>query len=56
MLGDGGRRIKEIGMRARVELEKHLERRVHLFLHVKVQPKLARDRGQFSAMGLDYDV
>ena len=56
VLGAGGRRIKEIGMRARVELEKHLEHRVHLFLQVKVQPKWPDDRGQFSAMGLDYDV
>lgn len=56
VLGAGGRRIKEIGMRARIELEKHLECRVHLFLQVKVQPKWPDDRGQFSALGLDYDV
>ncbi|HEY1720866.1 MAG TPA: GTPase Era [Magnetospirillaceae bacterium] len=55
VLGAGGRRIKEIGSRARVELEKHLERRVHLFLQVKVDPRWPDDRGQFSSIGLDYD-
>ena len=56
VVGAGGRRIKEIGSRSRAELEKNLERRVHLFLQVKVDPRWADDRGQFQAMGLDYDV
>lgn len=55
VLGAGGRRIKEIGSRSRAELEKHLERRVHLFLQVKVSPRWPDDRGQFSSIGLDYD-
>ncbi|HVY03258.1 MAG TPA: KH domain-containing protein, partial [Caulobacterales bacterium] len=55
VLGAGGRRIKEIGSRARSELEKHMDRRVHLFLQVKVDPRWPDDRGQFSSIGLDYD-
>ncbi len=47
VLGAGGRRIKEIGMRARGELEKHLEQRVHLFLQVKVQPRWADETWPF---------
>src|SRR5262249_48575897 len=35
VLGKGGQTIKEIGAKARAELEQMLERRVHLFLHVK---------------------
>jgi len=56
VVGAGGRRIKEIGSRSRAELEKNLERRVHLFLQVKVEPRWAEDRGQYQALGLDYDV
>ena len=56
VVGAGGKRVKEIGSRARFELEKHLERRVHLFLQVKVDPRWADDRGQFKALGLDYDA
>ncbi len=56
VLGAGGRRIKEIGSRARLELEKHLERRVHLFLQVKVEPRWPDDRGQYQSLGLDYDA
>ena len=36
VLGKGGARIKSIGERARLELTRILERKVHLFLHVKV--------------------
>ena len=56
VLGAGGRRIKEIGSRARFELEKHLERRVHLFLQVKVEPKWPDNRDQYQSLGLDYDA
>lgn len=36
IIGEGGRRLKEIGRRARLELEKFLGKRVFLELHVKV--------------------
>lgn len=55
-LGDGGRRIKAIGARARTELERMLERRVHLFLFVKVRAGWAEDRERYAALGLDYDA
>jgi GTP-binding protein Era len=56
VLGDGGARIKAIGARARAELERALERRVHLFLFVKVRERWGEDRDRFAALGLDYDV
>jgi GTPase len=56
VLGEGGQRIKMIGARARAELEHMLERRVHLFLFVKVRENWIEDRERFAALGLDYDV
>jgi GTP-binding protein Era len=56
VLGEHGRRIKAIGARARAELERMLERRVHLFLFVKTRERWDEDRERFRALGLDYDV
>jgi GTP-binding protein Era len=56
VLGDGGRRIKAIGAGARQELERLLERRVHLFLFVKVRDGWAEDPERFAALGLDYNA
>jgi GTPase len=56
VLGEGGRRIKAIGGQARAELEHMLERRVHLFLFVKVRENWIEDRERYTALGLDYDV
>jgi GTPase len=56
VLGEAGRRIKAIGARARAELERMLERRVHLFLFVKVRQNWGEDRERFAALGLDYDA
>ena len=56
VIGAGGSRIKEIGQRARAELEALLDRRVHLFLNVKVAEGWAEKRGFYSAWGLDYDA
>ncbi len=56
VLGDHGQRIKSIGARARAELEQMLERRVHLFLFVKVRENWGEDRERFAAIGLDYEV
>jgi GTP-binding protein Era len=56
VLGDKGQRIKAIGARARAELERMLERRVHLFLFVKVRAGWVEDRERFAAIGLDYDA
>jgi GTPase len=56
VLGEGGQRIKAIGARARAQLEHLLERRVHLFLLVKVRKDWIEDRDRYAALGLDYDV
>ena len=54
VLGKGGARIKQLGQAARLELSEQLGRKVHLFLHVKVKPDWAEDRGVYRDMGLDW--
>jgi GTP-binding protein Era len=54
VLGKGGSRIREIGAAARAELAQMLGRKVHLFLHVKVNPKWEEDRGLYRDIGLDW--
>jgi GTPase len=54
ILGKGGQQIKKIGETARLELEAQLGRRVHLFLHVKVNPGWSEDRTVYRDMGLDW--
>jgi GTP-binding protein Era len=54
VLGKGGSRIKEIGRHAREQLSELLGRKVHLFLHVKVNPKWEEDRGLYRDIGLDW--
>jgi GTP-binding protein Era len=54
VLGKGGSRLKAIGQAAREAISEHLQRRVHLFLHVKVNPKWDEDRGLYREIGLDW--
>jgi len=54
VLGEGGRQIKRIGERARGELERLLDCRVHLFLFVRVKEDWTEDRERYEAMGLEY--
>ena len=54
VLGKGGQQIKAVGSAAREELEASLERRVHLFIHVKVAPKLADDPARYRELGLEF--
>jgi GTP-binding protein Era len=54
VLGKGGQTIKKIGALAREELEEMLERRVHLFLFVKVREKWLDDPERYQEMGLDF--
>jgi GTP-binding protein Era len=56
VLGDGGKRIKTIGARARAELGAMLDRRVHLFLFVKVRENWLDDPERYRAMGVDFNV
>jgi len=54
ILGKGGSRLKEIGSAARAEISIFLGCRVHLYLHVKVDPKWDEDRGLYRDIGLDW--
>ena len=54
VLGRGGQQIKRVGAESRKELEHILERRVHLFLFVKVREKLRNDPERYREMGLDF--
>jgi len=56
VLGEGGKRIKTIGARARAELSAMLDRKVHLFLFVKVRDNWLDDPERFRAIGIDYNV
>jgi GTP-binding protein Era len=56
VLGEGGKRIKTIGARARAELGAMLERKVHLFLFVKVREGWLDDPERYRAIGVDYNV
>jgi GTP-binding protein Era len=55
-LGQGGQKIKTIGAKARAELETLLDRRVHLFLFVKVRDNWIEDPERYAALGLDYNA
>ena len=54
VIGKGGRRLKEIGAAARAQIAEHLGRPVHLFLHVKVNPRWDEDRSLYEEIGLDW--
>jgi GTP-binding protein Era len=54
VLGKGGTRIKEIGAKARAELQTVMGVRVHLYLHVKVKPDWEDDRTLYRDIGLDW--
>ena len=54
VLGKGGSRIKTVGEAARRQLEEAYERRVHLFLFVKVRENWLDDPERYQAMGLEF--
>ena len=54
VVGKGGARLKAIGQAAREAIAEHLGRKVHLFLHVKVNPRWGEDRGLYEDIGLDW--
>jgi len=54
VIGKGGQRLKAIGAAAREEIAHHLGRPVHLFLHVKVNPRWDEDRGLYRDIGLEW--
>ena len=54
VIGKGGSRLRTIGERARAQISEHLGRRVHLFLHVKVNPRWDEDRSIYREIGLEW--
>ncbi|MDP1738748.1 MAG: GTPase Era [Caulobacter sp.] len=56
IIGDKGQTLKWIGSASREELSDLLDRKVHLFLHVKVRENWADERDIYQGMGLDFDV
>ena len=56
VLGKGGQTLKWIGQKAREELTVILDRPVHLFLTVKVDPKWQDSRALYAQFGLEFDV
>ncbi len=56
VLGKGGQTLKWIGQKSREELTELMGRRVHLFLHVKVDPRWAERRELYAGVGLEFDA
>ena len=56
VLGRQGTRIKSVREQAVAELESILERKVHLFIFVKVRQKWGDDPERFAPWGLDYNA
>lgn len=54
VLGKGGQLIKSVGSAARQDLEEFLERRVHLFLFVKVREDWLNEPERYQEMGLEF--
>ena len=53
VLGKGGQTVKILGSQAREDMEKYFERRVHLFIFVKVRENWAEDPERLRMMGLE---
>lgn len=56
IIGENGQTLKWIGSASREELSELLDRKVHLFLHVKVRENWADERETYEGLGLDFDV
>lgn len=54
VLGNGGETIKAIGTAARAEISTFLDRKVHLFLQVKVRENWLEEAERYTEMGLDF--
>ena len=55
-LGKGGQRIKEIREAAQRELERFLDRKVHLFLHLTVRENWIEDPERYRYLGLEFNA
>ena len=56
ILGKQGQNIKKIGTLARKELEKLLDCKIHLFLHIKFKKNWMDDPSKYSSIGLNYNA
>ena len=54
VLGEGGQMIKSISMEARKDIERAIEQKVHLFLHVKVREGWEDDPERYRAQNLEF--
>ncbi len=54
VLGQGGKMVKSISMDARKEISSEIERKVHLFLHVKVREGWGDDPERYRGIGLEF--
>jgi GTP-binding protein Era len=54
ILGNQGKKIKMIGEKARIELEKILGRKVHLYLHVKIDENWQEKPEHYQDLGLNF--
>lgn len=55
-IGAKGQTIKIIGELARKEMEAAFDRRIHLFLHVKLRENWSEERALYQRLGLDYEA
>jgi GTP-binding protein Era len=55
-IGAKGATIKVIGEMARKEMEAVFDRRIHLFLHVKLREDWSEERALYHRLGLDYEA
>ncbi|MEZ6021955.1 MAG: GTPase Era [Hyphomonadaceae bacterium] len=55
-IGAKGATIKIIGEMARKEMEQAFDRRIHLFLHVKLREDWSEERALYQRLGLDYEA
>ena len=53
LIGERGARVREIGARARAELARLLDRKVHLFLNVKTRTGRDEEAARLRAIGLE---
>lgn len=54
VIGKGGKMLKLLGQMAREDMSEAFDRKVHLFLHVRVTEKWAEDKTLYEDMGLDF--
>jgi len=54
VLGKGGETVRQIGSEARAEIGRMLDRKVHLFLTIKVRPGWLDEPERYREMGLDF--